>query len=81
MTTLERIIQAVSASYGDGEVQAYFSDDAGEHGDTLAQFIARELRETYDPGLTPGESVQRAMSYLDRARYELQTAIDAIDRC
>lgn len=85
MTTLERTIAEVSKRYGDvgsrrhGDdevIQAYFDDDAGGHGDTLAQFIVRELRKIYaDPKLSDGERLQRAIQHMEWAKQDLSGVI------
>ena len=40
------IIKIANKAYPDDMVQQYFDDPNGQHGDTLAKFIASELKET-----------------------------------
>lgn len=82
MTELNRMIKAVSAVYGDGEIEAYFLDDNGEHGDTLAQFIARELRYTFEdePDLSHSGRIELAIKRMERAKLDLDDVIGALDK-
>ena len=45
---LSEIIAITSKAYPDSAVDAYFEDLDGAHGDTLAEFIVRELQDVYD---------------------------------
>jgi hypothetical protein len=45
---LESLISIASSAYPDDLIQQYFEKPKERHGDTLAEFIAVELVETYD---------------------------------
>ena len=76
MTKLE-LIKTASAGYPDGLVlQAYKTKD--RVGDGLAEFIARELSETYAEYLNTTEQLKNALYTLDRASMELSAVICAI---
>ena len=87
--TIDDIIRVADKAYPDGRVLAYHQHPKGKHGDTLAEFIAIELRETFtdayvdrdedepylydDPYVYAAEKLETAIS-------ELQAAADALRR-
>ena len=71
LITLDQVLTVADEAYGDELIRRYA--DGEEAGDTLAQFLAIEIRETYDaesPGCTP----------YDVAAYYVENAIDNLRR-
>ena len=67
--TLNDIIKIADEAYGpDGCVLAYHQDPEGEHGDTLAEFIAIELRENFYESVSDDEPVSDAEQMDEAAR-------------
>jgi len=78
--TLRKIVAAADKGYDqhDKIVLAYFDDEAGEHGDTLAKFIAVELKDTFDRDGDLDHSCDVAIHYLRRAQMQLEDAVNEI---
>lgn len=75
---LDKIIAIADKAYGDGLVG--FAHRTGEHpGDTLATFIAVELRETYDPKATGAEQLAEAVRTMRTALDELREVVTALE--
>jgi hypothetical protein len=80
---LRTIIEAANAGYNVG-----FADDVvlrsflGEEnvGDTLAGFVAIELKETYDPFATSDAQVDEAVQKMRAAITDLFNVIEALGR-
>lgn len=73
--TLDALIAIANDAYGDDLVRAY-ADGAGD-GDTLAKFLATELRDTFDPSnphVVAAAAVGRAVAELARVRDALANA-------
>lgn len=49
-----------------------------EGGDTLAQFIAQELADTYDPEASDKEQVETAVQVMQATISDITTVIDAL---
>jgi hypothetical protein len=81
-TTLDRIIEVASEAYPDGLVALYHEELDGNHGDTLAKFVAVELGETFEDGCTGTESdaFEYAATRMERAIEKLQGVVDALRR-
>jgi len=77
--TLERIISAADQGYGDGLVLQSHKNPRRFCGDTLAKFVAIELKETFDPDLSPEEQVAEAVRVMTVARKDIQHVIDALE--
>lgn len=78
--TLKQIIEIADDAYPDGMVADYFRAPDEDHGDTLAQFIAIELKETYDPNGSDAEQLVAAAKAMRTALSELQEVTDAFER-
>ena len=82
MTFLDLLNQA-NTGYPDGFLARYYHAGSGEpvanSGDTLAQFIVTDLRETFDPGGTDENQLEEAARVLERARADLASTISAIE--
>ncbi len=76
---LSEIIAIADRVYPDGLVQAYFEAPEGQHGDTLAKFIAVELREVYDAEAGSEEQLSEAVRAMRRAKDELENVLAALE--
>lgn len=89
--TLEEMIRIVNEAYPDGMVKWYHDHPGRANGDTLAEFVAEEISESfldYHKGemkalglsMRGVEDVQldSAISVMERARDEIQGVIDAL---
>jgi hypothetical protein len=83
---LEKIIKITDAAYPDGLIQQAFDankdrgaeDELISVGDGLAEFIAREITETYDPRASSLEQIKEARRVMDNARTELGNVCQAL---
>ena len=76
---LDKIIEIADKVYADGLVGQYHREPKGGHGDTLAKFIAVELRDTYDASLSDEEQIRNAESVLSTACRELESVREAFE--
>jgi hypothetical protein len=74
--SLVELLKIANEAYEDGYLAEYFDPDTGVaragSGDTLAEFIIREIRDTFDPNATRSEQ-------LEEARRVLVNAIDDLE--
>jgi len=77
---LSEIIAIADRAYPDGLVQAHFEDPDGQHGDTLAEFIALELQDVYDADAGDEDQWSEAARVIRRARDELDSVLSALER-
>ena len=79
---LPDLLNAANKHYSESYLSRYFDVKAGGarrgSGDTLAQFIVRELREGFDPTYSREHQVAAAVQALERAKEDLQCAIDGL---
>ena len=75
--SLVELLKIANEAYDNGYLAEYFDPDTGApragSGDTLAQFIVREIRDTFDSNAT--RSAQ-----FEEARRVLMNAIDDLER-
>lgn len=76
---LSEIIAVADRAYPDGLVQAHYENPDGQHGDTLAEFIALELRDTYDADASDEDQWSEAARVVRRARDELDKVLSALE--
>ncbi len=82
---LSAIIRRAASVYPDEYILRFFdekreyavSDPGG--GDTLAEFIAWELYETFDPEASEEEQVRTAIAAMENAARELNLVIRALE--
>lgn len=74
--TLEKLIAIADEAYPDGLVGAAAEDM--EVGDTLAEFIVRELRDSFDPKLTSADQLAEAVRVMNTATQELESVEAAL---
>ena len=77
--TMEELIKSADDAYDDGLVQQYFEDPDGNHGDTLAEFIVRELEDTFDPDLPTEKQIAEAIRLMTSAIRQLQDVVSAFE--
>lgn len=81
---LNQLICKAASVYPDGFVLEYWDmkkespKKNTEGGDTLAQFIAQELADTYDPATNNKEQVETAVRVMQAAISDITTVIDAL---
>ncbi len=80
--TVLDVLKAANRHYPDGYLENYF-DDAGEFvdgsGDTLAEFIVRELSQTVPDYDDPEERLSVARGVLVQAKQDLNNAVRGIE--
>jgi hypothetical protein len=73
---LKEIIEIASSVYPEGLViQAYEAN--GNVGDGLAEFIVRELKDTYDSQASDMEQLEEAERVMKNAQKELENVVSA----
>jgi hypothetical protein len=81
MAILE-LLTIAQSGYIDGHLMAYYDPATGEErpgsGDTLAQFIVRELIDTTDLQATDEEQLMTAMGILETAVTDLHGVLAAL---
>ena len=82
---LNELIEIVSAAYPDGLIAVEYWDFKREcprrnpkGGDTLALFIALEIKDTYDADATDEEQLATALRAIDRARGDMDAVSAAL---
>ena len=76
--TLNDLIKIVDEVYPDGMVGLYHKNPGRNHGDTLAKFLAAELKETFSPDRSDAEQLSTAESKVYTAVNDLQNVRDAL---
>jgi hypothetical protein len=82
--TLLQLLTKASHGYPDRNLAAYFDAESGRpkpgSGDTLAEFIVKELADTFDPDAADEEQIRQALWALRRAQWDLHDTIRALER-
>ncbi len=80
--TFPELLNAANKHYDENYLSAYFDAESGRYkkgsGDTLAEFIVRELRESFDWKGSRERRVSVAVRALERAKQDIQRAIDGL---
>jgi len=76
--TFEKIIEIADKVYP-GFIGLYAADNDSDYGDTLALFIARELKDTYDPDASDYAQLEEAAQAMRSAARELSYVLDAFE--
>ena len=74
---LKELMAIADEAYPDGLVWRYYKQPRKNHGDTLAQFIVRELKDTYDAGATDAAQLAEATRVMISASREIWNVIRA----
>lgn len=84
---VNELIRIASAAYPDGLIAEEYWDFERGHprknpdgGDTLAQFIANEISDTYDPDATDRAQIRTVRKALSMARGDLAAVMAALTR-
>lgn len=79
---LHEIMEIIHPAYPDEETRLCWNAKSNRPrqgaGDGLATFIVREIADTYDESATDDEQIAEAIRVLQRARFELQNIIEAL---
>ena len=82
--TLNQLICSAASVYPDAFILEYWDKESSEPqenrmgGDTLAQFIAQEIYDTYDVNASDAEQVASAVKAMQTAADDLQRVADAL---
>lgn len=80
--TLIDLLTAANRRYDDGYLSQYFDQITGRpkpgSGDGLAEFIVRELRETFEAESSRTDQIAAAIGTLQRASNDIQNAINGL---
>lgn len=80
--TLVELLNIANEAYDDGYLAEYFDPDTGAaragSGDTLAEFIVREIRDTFDSVATRGAQLEEARRVLLNAIDDLENVIQRL---
>lgn len=79
---LHKIMELIHPAYPDETTRMCRNDrhkrPVNYSGDSLATFIVREIADTYDESASDREQLEEAIRVLQRARFELQSIIEAL---
>lgn len=75
--TLDALMHIADDAYPDGLVWEYYTDPTAS-GDTLAQFIMIEIRDTFDATSTDVRQLEQAVCVMDRASREMDRVTEAL---
>jgi hypothetical protein len=80
---LAEMLNRANERYQDGFLSEYFDPATGEprdgEGDTLAEFIVKELRDTFDPNASRETQIEEAQRVLSIAIADLELVIEAFE--
>lgn len=81
--TLVEVLNIASSGYPDNHLSLYYNQVTGEFneqgsGDTLAEFIVREIIETFDPAQSTLEQLSEVCRALRNAMSEVQGVLEAV---
>ncbi|MGA2260802.1 MAG: hypothetical protein ABSH28_05130 [Acidobacteriota bacterium] len=82
---VEDLIRIADEAYPDGKVQEAFEAECGSLdelmvGDTLAVFIARELKETFDEEASATDQLECALQSIETATKEINAVRAALEQ-
>ncbi|HET9101156.1 MAG TPA: hypothetical protein VFN62_12245, partial [Acidobacteriaceae bacterium] len=76
------LLNLANEAYADGYLVEYFDPETGERrqgtGDTLAQFIVAELRDTFDAEASRSAQIHEARLVLSNAVDDLERVIERL---
>lgn len=77
------MLNRADEKYQDGYLSEYYDPATGERrdgeGDTLAEFIVKELRDTFDPNASRQAQIEEAQRVLRMAIADLELVIGAFE--
>lgn len=77
--TLAELIKIADAAYDDGLIELCFKKPNKDHGDTLAKFIAAELKDTFDEDASDDNQLLEASRCMGSAMRQLGGVQSAFD--
>lgn len=82
--TLVELLNRANEAYPDNYLNTYYDPLTGEldaeaWGDTLAEFIVIELKDTFDPDATNEVQLRTAREALQRAIHELDAVVQHLE--
>lgn len=79
---LHEIMEIIHPAYPDEETRQCWNPKRNRPcsgaGDGLAEFIVREIADTYDESASDHDQIEEAIRVMQRARFELQNIIEAL---
>jgi len=79
---LVELLKKANEGYDDGFLSEYFDEETGERlegkGDTLAEFIVIELRETFDPDGDDEDQIGEAIHQMQNAKSDIEGVMAAL---
>lgn len=80
--SLTELLNAANRAYDENYLSEYFDPATGKakggSGDSLAEFIVCELRQTFNQNSTRSQQVGLAVRVLERANRDIQNAINGL---
>jgi hypothetical protein len=80
--SLVELLKIANEPYEDGYLAEYFDPETGASragsGDTLAEFIVREIRDTFDPNATRSAQLEEARRVLLNAIDDVENVIERL---
>jgi hypothetical protein len=80
--SLVELLNVANEAYDDGYLAEYFDPDTGGpktgSGNTLAEFIVREIRDTFDSNATRSAQLEEARRVLRNAIDDLESVIERL---
>jgi hypothetical protein len=74
------VLKAANTYYDDGFLENYFNPKTGKiktgrHGDTLAEFIVREIKDTFDADASCEDQINEAVRVMEGAQEDVNNTI------
>ena len=80
--SLVELLNLANEAYADGYLAEYFDPETGERrqgsGDTLAQFIVAEIRDTFDAEASRDDQIREARLALSHAVDDLEGVMERL---
>jgi len=81
---INELMELVGEHYDDAGTNAYWDYSESRcvdnmHGDTLAEFVAREINDTFEPEATTDEQLEEAIRVMQSARNQLNALIAGLE--
>ena len=74
---LDALIKIADKNYPDGMILQAHQAKHKRIGDGLAEFIAHELAETFEPGISKRKQIDEAIRAMTRARNDVNVVLNA----
>ena len=79
--TFAKLIETAADAYPEGgyTLMPYLEDELADCGDTLALFVFRELKDTYNVNADEAQQLEDAIAVLERAKFDLEDVISEFE--